>query len=104
MKWFDTNGNFFTIEHSTRKDRVGTADPNALFICSFWLQPKVVKHKRIIFGWFDLLGKLGGITNVMMLLFGFVLFGVSEHSFVLKAAKKLLIARTRSDLFKDDPR
>jgi hypothetical protein len=41
------------------------------------------------------LGKLGGITNVLMLLFGFFLFEISEHSFVLKAAKKLFIARTR---------
>ena len=61
-----------------------------------------MKHKRVIFGWLDLLGKLGGITNVMMLLFGFFLFGISEHSFILKAAKKLFIARTRSELFKND--
>jgi hypothetical protein len=52
-----------------------------------------------------LLGKLGGITNVMMLLFGFILFEWSEHSFVLKAAKKLFIARTRDEhLFIPDPR
>jgi hypothetical protein len=66
---------------------------------------KVYNHKRVIFGWFDLLGKLGGITNVMMLMFGFVLFSISEHSFILKAAKKLFIARTRTKyLFKKDPR
>jgi hypothetical protein len=60
---------------------------------------------RTIFGWFDLLGKLGGITNVMMLLFGFFLFGISEHSFILKASKKLFIARTKDEtLFKDDPK
>jgi hypothetical protein len=51
------------------------------------------------------LGKLGGITNVMMLLCGFFLFSISEHSFVLKAAKKLFIARTRTqNLFKVDAR
>ena len=62
-------------------------------------------NKRVIFGWFDLLGKLGGITNVFMLLFGFFLFGISEHSYVLKAAKKLFIARTRNpNLLKEDSR
>ena len=59
------------------------------------LQPEIVKHSRKVFGWFDLLGRLGGITNVMMLLFGAFIFPISEHSFVLKAAKKLWIARTR---------
>ena len=60
-------------------------------------------NTRIIFGWFDLLGKLGGITNVMMLLFGFFLFSISEHSFILKASKKLFIARTKNqNLFKED--
>jgi len=60
---------------------------------------------RVIFGWFGLLGKLGGITNVMMLLFGFILFPISEHAFILKAAKKLFIARTKDkNLFKKDDR
>ena len=41
----------------------------------------------------------------MMLLFGFFLFSISEHSFILKAAKKLFIARTRDqNLFKKDDR
>ena len=62
-------------------------------------------NTRVIFGWFDLLGKLGGITNVMMLMFGFFLFDISEHSYVLKESNKLFIARTCDDkLLKHDPR
>ena len=69
------------------------------------LQSEIIKHSRKIFGWFDLLGRLGGITNVMMILFGAFLFPIAEHSFVLKAAKKLWIARTRDpNMFKKDPR
>ena len=41
----------------------------------------------------------------MMLLFGWFMFGVSEHSFILKASKKLFLARTKdAKLFKKDPR
>jgi hypothetical protein len=41
----------------------------------------------------------------MMMLFGFFLFSISEHSYVLKAAKKFFMARTRDkNLFKKDPR
>jgi hypothetical protein len=38
-------------------------------------------------------------------MFGWMLFPVSEHSFVLKTAKKLFIARTRDpSLLKEDPK
>lgn len=64
-----------------------------------------MKHSRRVFGWFDLLGRLGGITNVMMILFGIFVFPISEHSYILKAAKKLFIARTKNnEMFKPDPR
>jgi hypothetical protein len=81
------------------------ADPIKLIAVQFLLSPEVKLNSRRVFGWFDLLGKLGGITNVMMLLFGFFLFPISEHSYVLKVAKKLFIARTRDPkFFKHDPK
>jgi len=64
-----------------------------------------MKHSRRIFGWFDLLGRLGGITNVMMILFGVFVYPISAHSFILKAAKKLFIAKSKDpNMFKDDPK
>ena len=87
------------------KDAVGVSNPNLLFVNQSWLQSEVTYNKRIIFGYFDLLGKLGGITHVMMMIFGFVLFSFSEHSYILKASKKLFIARTRNpNLLKNDTR
>ena len=51
------------------------------------------------------MGKLGGITHVFMIMFGWMLYPISEHSFVLKTAKKLFLARTRDpNLLKDDPK
>jgi hypothetical protein len=87
------------------KNKIGLSDPNKLFINKHFLSSATQMNTRIIFGWFDLLGKLGGITNVMMLLFGFFLFSLSEHSYILKASKKLFIARTKDkNLFKNDDR
>jgi len=38
-------------------------------------------------------------------LFGIFVYPISEHSYILKAAKKLFIARSRDEnLFKEDPR
>jgi hypothetical protein len=52
-------------------------------------------HERSVYGSLDLLGDLGGVTEVVMIIFGIFLFPVSEHSFTLKAAKKMFIARTK---------
>ena len=45
----------------------------------------------------------GVFFNIMMILFGFMIYPYSEHSYVLKVAKKLFIARTHEEkLFKLD--
>jgi len=43
---------------------------------------------------FDLLGDLGGVIEVIIVLFGFMIYPISEHSFMLKATKKFFKART----------
>ena len=55
---------------------------------------------------FDLLGDLGGVTEIVMLIFGSFLFPVSEFSFVVEAMKRFFMAHTvEEDLFlvTDDP-
>lgn len=47
-----------------------------------------------------MLGDLGGVTEVLMLIFGFFMFPISEHSFYVHAAKLLYFAKTEdSELF-----
>ena len=59
-----------------------------------------MQHNRAKYGALDLLGDLGGVLEVIMILFGFALYPVSEHSFVITAANKLFFARTdREDVF-----
>ena len=41
-----------------------------------------------------MIGELGGITKVIMFVFGFFLYPISEHSFTLKALKKLYLAKS----------
>lgn len=45
----------------------------------------------------DLLGDLGGVTEVIMICFGFMIYPISEHSFYMKAFKKLFIAKTSNE-------
>ena len=53
-----------------------------------------VKYVRQVYGIFDLLGDLGGVTEVIMISFGIFLYSISEHSFHMTAIKKLFYART----------
>lgn len=59
-----------------------------------WLMSEVITHARKIYGFIDLLGDLGGVTEVIMLVFGFFLFPVSEQSFIVQATKRLFMAKT----------
>lgn len=43
----------------------------------------------------DLLGDLGGVLEVIMVFTGAVLMPISEHHYILKAAKRMFMARTR---------
>lgn len=40
------------------------------------------------------MGDLGGVTEVIMLMFGFFLYPISEHSYVMRATSRLFLART----------
>lgn len=61
------------------------------------LEAEDIRHTREIYSLFDILGDLGGVTEVIMLLFGFFLYPISEHSFSLQALKRLYKARTVDD-------
>ena len=68
------------------------------------LEAEDIRHSREIYSLFDILGDLGGVTEVIMLLFGFFLFPISEHSFSLQALKRLYKARTiDNSIFKKSP-
>ena len=54
-------------------------------------------HERKVYGWLDLIGDLGGVTEIIGLIFGFFLLPVSYHSFIMKATQNLFYARTKDD-------
>lgn len=47
-----------------------------------------------------MLGDLGGVTELIMLMFGFFLIPIAEHSFLVKTIRQAYMAKTRDpDLF-----
>ena len=65
-----------------------------LYSSIIWLHNENRKFNRTIYNIFDLLGDLGGVVEVVMIIFGSFLYSVSEVSFYLTAIGKLFYART----------
>lgn len=62
-----------------------------------FLQAVTVSHYRRVYGIMDLLGDLGGVTEILALLFGFLLLPFAEHFFILDATKKIFMAKTNNE-------
>ena len=64
---------------------------------STYLQEEAAFHEREIFNLMDLIGEIGGVIEVVVLVFGVLIYPISKQSFVLKATKELFKARTSND-------
>ena len=56
-----------------------------------------VSHSRAIYSFLDLLGDLGGVTEIILLVFGAILFPVSYHSYITKAINRLYFAKVADE-------
>ena len=56
-----------------------------------------INYSRQIYGYFDLLGDLGGVMEIFQVVFGFLLLPVAYHSFIVKATSKLFKAKTKDN-------
>ena len=55
------------------------------------------EHQRKIYGFFDLIGDLGGVLELILVLFGIVVSPIANYSFIMKAADKLFYGRTSKE-------
>jgi hypothetical protein len=45
----------------------------------------------------DLIGEMGGVIEIIVIIFGVIIYPISKQSFILKATSKLFKARTTDD-------
>ena len=67
-----------------------------------FLTSSVFIHKRKIYDIVALLGDLGGVTEVIMLTLGCLLFPIAESSYNMMSTKRMFIARTKNDKLFDE--
>ena len=70
----------------------------------FMLTSSVFTHKRKIYDIVALLGDLGGVTEVIMLVMGLILFPINESSYNMMSTKRMFLARTADDELFDKPK
>ena len=56
-----------------------------------------ILHERKVYSIQDLMGDLGGVIEILLVVFSIFLCPISEHSFNVQAIKKLYLARTTDD-------
>jgi len=59
--------------------------PNMIYSFNIAIASTKVAHSREVYNTLDLIGDLGGVLEVISLVFAVFLVPFSEHSFVLKA-------------------
>ena len=104
LGWPNHQSEFFQVSSVIDRPELRKMhDYNNYFCSVMMLEAESIRHIRYIYGLLDILGDLGGVTEVIMLLFGFFLFPISEHSFILQALRRLYKARTKDDtIFRKD--
>ena len=63
----------------------------------FYKDGTIIEHERKIYTFIDILRDLGGVIRGVALVCAFILKPIAEHSFVMKATKRLFTARTTND-------
>ena len=67
----------------------------------FYMDKTGISHMREVYTLIDALGDIGGIIEIIFIVFGSIFLPIARHSFYLKASRFMYFARSRnSTLFK----
>lgn len=72
-------------------------DKNILYESTIYLSEQSIRYKRIVYNLWDAFSDIGGIFQFVYVILGFFLFPISRHCFILDAASKIFLARTKDD-------
>jgi hypothetical protein len=58
-----------------------------------------IDHHARTFSILDVVGMIGGVCEILLVVFGILVFPIAEHSWYLSAAKRLYLARTSNEYY-----
>ena len=95
-------GSFFQVHESLTRFKYEGDSGGLLLEHVLYLSRTMVTHKRKIYDIVALLGDLGGVTEVITLAMGILLFPISESSYNMMSTKRMFLARTKNTGLFDD--
>lgn len=89
------DGDYYSVGKQLNRPNVYTN--GKIYASNIYLHGEQFTLSREVYNCFGLLGDLGGVTEVIMIVFGFIFYPISEHSYILTASQKLFFAKTSDD-------
>lgn len=89
-----SQGVFYQGYSTVLQEYYSESEHQQLFRVRFRLMQEEVIHTRLVYGLLDVFGDLGGVSSVLVSLFGAILLPISEFSFILSLASKFYLAKT----------
>ena len=86
---------FFQIGKKIQKNINIDKEPHKLMTSIFFLSSISKMHERKVYSFLELIGDLGGVLEILLLIFGIFINPISEFSFYMKAIKKMFLIRTQ---------
>jgi hypothetical protein len=85
------------VTHSRRKMAVKDYHnmQDTLYQSVLSLDQEQLIHKRTTYNLLDLMSDLGGVMELFLLIVGYFIAPVSEHSFIMKAIRMVYMAKTK---------
>jgi hypothetical protein len=94
-------GEFYDVHNVLPSKVTHKIMPKTLFNTRIWLDSTMTTSYRTIYHFVDVLGDLGGVLEILIVVFGIVCCTFSEYSFIITAANKYFNARTSNEIIFD---
>lgn len=96
------NGSYFNVKDTLLWRKFAQSQNLLLLEHTLFLCSAHITHKRKIYDIVALLGDLGGVTEVITLVLGCLLFRISKSSYNMMSTKRMFLARTKDDELFDE--
>jgi hypothetical protein len=87
-------GTFFKIAGLIERPYITGKFPGELLRVSSYLQEEAAFNEREVYNLIDLIGEMGGVVEIIVIVFGVIIYPISHQSFILNATSQLFKART----------
>ena len=78
-------GSFYQLTRTLKMEIVKEVEPLRLLTVSFMLEKEAIQHIRECFNFIDMIGNLGGVVEVFVIVFGVLIYPISQYKFMLKS-------------------